>query len=98
MKHLGTKWAHQPIYKNIYTSMHREPLAVPLENHCLLLPQVVAAHHHLPQAVVVHPLPAPPALATVIRSSSQQPLLLIVLWTAMVATPLHTAPGNPHPR
>jgi hypothetical protein len=75
----------------------RAPLTVPLKHHRLLLPQAVAAHHHLPQAVVAHPLPAPPAPATVIRLSKKQPQLLIVLWPCMVATPAHTAPGKPHP-
>ena len=48
VKHLGSKWAHQPIYKN--TKIHRTTLKVPLEDH--LLP--------LPQAVVSHPLLVPP--------------------------------------
>jgi hypothetical protein len=69
---------------------------VPLEHHRLLLPQAVAAHHLLPQEVVVPPLPAPPAPVAVIRLSTQQPLLLVVLWPAMVTTPPHTAPGIPH--
>jgi hypothetical protein len=88
-----------PAYiQNIYIHQCiRAPLTVPLEHHYLLLPQVVAADHHLPQAVVVHPLPAPPAPAAVVRSSSQQSLLLIVLWAAKVAEPPHTAPGKPHP-
>ena len=78
--------------------MHRAPLTVLLEHHRLLLPQAVAAHHHLPQAVVVHPLPVPPTPATVVWSSQHRPLLLIILWPAMAAEPPRTTPGYPHPR
>ena len=56
VKHLSTKWAHQPIYKK--TKIHRAPLKVPLENH--LLP--------LPQAVVHHPLLVPPDWEVTIQS------------------------------
>jgi hypothetical protein len=62
------KWAHQPIY-NKKKDIHHAPLMVPLSRHHLLLPQAVAAHHHLPQAVVVHPLQDPPAPAAGVHSS-----------------------------
>jgi hypothetical protein len=95
IQHLGTKWAHQPIYKKyIYIKCLRAPLTVPLEHHRLLLPQAVASLHLLPQEVVAHPLPTPPSPMTVARSSMQQPLLLVVLCPAMVAEPPHTAPGK----
>jgi hypothetical protein len=85
VKHLGTKWAHQPIYKN--TSIHRAPLKVPLEHH----------HLPLPQAVVAHPLLVPPALEVVVRSSQHQLLLPVVPRPAMAVESPHTAPGCPHP-
>jgi hypothetical protein len=86
VKQLGTKWAHQPIYKN--TSIHRAPLKVPIEHHRL----------PLPQAVVSHPLLVPPASEVVVWSSQHQLLLLIVPWPAMAEESPHTAPGCPHPR
>jgi hypothetical protein len=86
VKHLGIKWAHQPIYKN--TSIHRAPIKVPLE------------HHHLPrpQAVVSHPLLVPPAPEVVIWSSQHQLLLPIIPRPAMAVESPHTAPGFTHPR
>jgi hypothetical protein len=85
VKHLGTKWAHQPIYKK--TKIHRAPLKVPLEHH--LLP--------LPQAVVSHPLLVPPTPEVIVHSSQHLLLLPIVPWPAMAVKSPHTAPRCPHP-
>jgi hypothetical protein len=68
MQHLGTKMA-SPAYIQQKKGIHNAPIMVPLSCHHLLLPQAVAAHHHLPQAVVVHPLQDPPAPAAGIHSS-----------------------------
>jgi hypothetical protein len=46
-----------PAYIQKY--IHHAPLMVPLSRHHLLFPPAVAADHHLPQAVVVHPHTGP---------------------------------------